>query len=76
MIEADVVLDLAAVADRSMGTDHHVLAQRAPPADRNPRQYVAEVPDDGTLADAHRIVDIGALVNADPRKTGVVTPLI
>jgi hypothetical protein len=75
-VNADVVLNLATIADRHVGADHYVLAERTPPADRNIPQYVTEMPNDGLLADGNGLVNIRTLVNTDPRKSGIVTPLI
>src|SRR4051794_9705163 len=50
-VDRYVVLDLAAVADTNIGTDHHVLPKRAIAADAGARQNMDKVPDPRPGAD-------------------------
>src|SRR5205085_11989325 len=61
-IDADVVLDLAAIADGHARADHHVLADDAVAPDLRPLQHMAEVPDLRAGAYPNTVVDIGGLV--------------
>jgi hypothetical protein len=76
LIEADVVLDLAAVADCHVRTYHHVLTNRTTLADRYPAEHVAKMPNHSVRTNGHWFVDVRACMNPDPRETSVVTPLI
>src|SRR5204862_6210092 len=58
LVNRDIVLDFAAVADRHVGTGHDILAQRAIPADPGTRQNVDEVPNPGAGTDLAGLIDI------------------
>lgn len=70
LIEADVVLDFAMVANPDMRTDHHILADRAVFADLGPGEDVDEMPDLGPRTDAYRLVHICAFVHEYAVKPG------
>ena len=75
-IQADVVLDLAAVADAHLWPDHDVLSDRAVSTDRDVAEHVAEMPDRRTLPDGNLIVDVGAFMHAHAGKTRIVAELV
>src|SRR5690606_3618583 len=62
-VQADVVLDLAAIAHRHVGPDHHVLPDDAVPPDPASLEDVTEVPDLGAGADRATLVDAAGFVN-------------
>src|SRR5262249_17754778 len=62
-VQADVVLDLAAVPDVHAGRHQHVLPDRAVAPDLAVAHDVAEVPDLRPRPDPARQVDVAALVN-------------
>jgi hypothetical protein len=61
-IDADVVLDLALVADSGVGADDDVLADVAGFADPGAGEDVGEVPDFGAFTDGDVVVDDGGFV--------------
>ena len=58
-VYANVVLDLAAIADRHVRADAYVLADDAVLSDAGVLEHVAEMPDPRALADLDAIVDGG-----------------
>src|SRR5688572_4619962 len=74
-IQADVVLDLATVADAHLWPDHDVLSDRAVATDRDVGEHVAEMPDRRALPDGDRIVDVAAFMHAHAGKTRIVAEL-
>src|SRR5205823_8874619 len=61
--ERHVVLDLAAIADRDVGTCHDILPERAIAADARVRQDMHEMPDPRSRTDLARLVDKGGGMN-------------
>ena len=68
LVDRDIVLDLAAVADRHVGTSHDILAERAIPADPGTRQNMNEMPNAGAGTDLARLVEISRFVHLHARK--------
>lgn len=69
-IDADIVLNLAAVADAYVRPHYHVLAKHAVFADHRVRPHVTEMPNLGAGADAARLVNISAFVDEDLLRRG------
>src|SRR6185437_5249608 len=65
LIDRDVVLDLALIADVDIRTGHDVLSKRAAAANARARQDMAEMPDLRPLADVAAVIDNSARVNLD-----------
>ena len=63
LVDADIVLDLAAVADPHVGAGHDVLAERAADADPGARDDVTEMPYARVVADLDAVIDIGRFMN-------------
>ena len=63
LVEGNIVLYFAAVADPYMIADIDVLPQRAALSDARAALEVAEMPDLRALADLHILVDVGAFVD-------------
>lgn len=59
LVDGDIVLDLAVVADGDLGSDDHVLADLAGFTEGGAFEQVAEVPDFASLADGDSRVDFG-----------------
>src|SRR6202008_163026 len=66
-VDRDIVLDLAAVADRYVRAGHDILAERAISPDAGARQDVCEMPDACPLADFAGLVDISRLMQLNTR---------
>jgi len=63
IVEADVILNFATVADPYRGADHHVLANGAIFANLALPENVHEMPDARAFADFTRLVNVGAFVD-------------
>src|SRR5262249_18629039 len=74
-VDADVVLDLAAVPDHDTWPNRDVLSDRAMAPDRDVAEHMTEMPDRGVLADRHRFVDIRTFVDANAGKARVFAQL-
>src|SRR5262249_30193134 len=57
LVDADIVLNLAAVADAHVGSDHDILSDRAIAADDAAPDDVGKMPDAGVLADLATVID-------------------
>src|ERR1043166_1253419 len=55
--DRDIVLNLAAAADRDIRSDHHVLSDHAPFPDPAAGENVGEMPDLGAATDLHPRID-------------------
>ena len=64
-IDADIVLNLALVADGDVGTDDDILADVAVLADLGAGEDMGEVPDLCAFADFHIVVDDGGGVDEE-----------
>src|SRR5207248_8809780 len=63
LVQTDIVLDLAVVADDDVGPNDNVLTNRAVSTDPDAREDVGEVPDTASGTDLDLVVDICRFMN-------------
>lgn len=75
IVERDVVLNLAAVADLDARADHDVLTDRTVLANNGTRQYMAEMPDLCALTYDRAFVHVARCMNQSARKPSIFSHL-